>query len=142
MVQGKKGKRYIEVFKTRASLSTSVLATQAPINLSLRHLAFCFFHPIKNKQFNLKLPPPHARYKYLLIKYKNKLWILTMKRTGINILCTGSLNFTYRPPGITAIIFLQEVIKAKSRSWSITVGTERFINTPLYLGAHVKFCQI
>jgi hypothetical protein len=73
MVQGKKGKRYLEVFKTRAGLLTSVLATQAPINLSLRHLAFCVFHPIKNELFNLKLPPPLARYKNLLIKYKTKL---------------------------------------------------------------------
>jgi len=65
MVQGKKGKRSS---KQVLFLSTSVLATQAPINPSLRHLAFCVFHHIKNEQLNLKLPSPPARYKHLLIK--------------------------------------------------------------------------
>ena len=75
MVQDKKGKGYLEVFKTRACLLTSVLATQAPINPSVRHLAFCVFNPIKSEQFNLKLPSPHGRYKHLLIKYKNSVYI-------------------------------------------------------------------
>jgi hypothetical protein len=47
MVKGKEGKRYQVAFKTHASLLTSVLATQAPINPFLRHLAFSVFDSIK-----------------------------------------------------------------------------------------------
>ena len=138
MVQDKKGKRCLEVFKTSACLLTSVLATQAHINLSLRHLTFCVFHPTKNEQINLKLPPPRGGYKHLLIKYKNKLWILTMQRIGINAPC---LNFTYQPPGITAINFFCK----KWLRWNHCHVHQRsyrmVINTTFHLEAHAKCCQ-